>query len=218
MTRATSDTPDYVTLPAWVDLAIVDDDSVPGPPTSLEATAAGPTAIDLSWAAPSDPGSSPLRGYQIEWSVDGDTVAVPFGVADWVFVDAEDHYSAVKDVLLSIVDDSVDEEAETLGLLTEMTPGMPAAWAPLSPRFRAPAPGSTTETEVGYGLVVLDSRGSLTPYLGAGLSARHGETYKAGARLRFGEFFALDAEAARLEENGATPSRYRAALLANLRW
>ena len=88
--------------------------------------------------------------------------------------------------------------------------------APLG--YRATAPGSTTETEVGYGLAVLGSRGSLTPYLGAGLSQRYGETYKAGARLRFGEFFALDAEAARLEENAAAPSRYRAALLANLRW
>ena len=87
--------------------------------------------------------------------------------------------------------------------------------APLG--YRATAPGSTTETEVGYGLAVLGSRGSLTPYLGAGLSARYGETYKAGARLRVGEFFALDAEAARLE-NGASPSLYRAALLANLRW
>ena len=54
------------------------------------------------------------------------SVAVPFAVADWVFVDAEDHYSAVKDVLLSIVDDSVDEEAETLGLLIERAPDTPA--------------------------------------------------------------------------------------------
>ena len=85
-------------------------------------------------------------------------------------------------------------------------------------RRRATAPGSTTEAEVGYGLAVLGSRGSLTPYLGAGLSERSGEAYKAGARLRVGEFFALDAEAARLERNGATPSLYRAALLANMRW
>ncbi len=84
--------------------------------------------------------------------------------------------------------------------------------------YRATAPGSTTEAEVGYGLAVLGSRGSLTPYLGAGLSERSGEAYKAGARLRVGEFFALDAEAARVERNGATPSLYRAALLANLRW
>ena len=87
--------------------------------------------------------------------------------------------------------------------------------APLG--YRGPAPRLATEAEVGYGLVVLGSRGSVTPYLGAGLSERYGETYKAGARLKVGEFFALDAEAARLE-NGATPSLYRAALLANLRW
>ena len=83
---------------------------------------------------------------------------------------------------------------------------------------RATAPGSVTEAEIGYGLAVLGSRWSLTPYLGAGLSGRSGEAYKAGARLRLGEFFALDAEAARVERNDATPSVYRAALLANLRW
>ena len=53
---------------------------------------------------------------------------------------------------------------------------------------------------------------------GRGLSERYGEAYKAGARLRVGEFFALDAEAARVERNGVTPALYRAALLANLRW
>ena len=88
--------------------------------------------------------------------------------------------------------------------------------APLG--YRATAPGSTTEAEVGYGLAVLGTRGNLTPYLGAGLSERSGEAYRAGARLSLGEFFALDAEAARVERNGATPSLYRAALLASLRW
>ena len=73
VTAALTDTPDYVTLPPWVHLVILDDDTVPGRPTSLEARAAGPTAIDLRWTAPSDPGTSPLRGYQIEWSADGGT-------------------------------------------------------------------------------------------------------------------------------------------------
>ena len=54
------------------------------------------------------------------------SVMVHFAVADWVFMDAEDRYSAVKEVLLSIVDDSVDEEAETLGLLIERAPDTPA--------------------------------------------------------------------------------------------
>ena len=84
--------------------------------------------------------------------------------------------------------------------------------------YRPAAPGSVTEAEVGYGLAVLGSRGSLTPYLGAGLSDRSGEAYRAGARLRVGEFFALEAEAARVERSDATPSLLRAALLANLRW
>ena len=85
-------------------------------------------------------------------------------------------------------------------------------------RLENAARGSVTEAEVGYGLAVLGSRGSLTPYLGAGLSDRSGEAYRAGARLRVGEFFALEAEAARVERSDATPSLLRAALLANLRW
>ena len=39
----------------------------PGPPTSLTAAAAGDTAIDLSWDAPADTGSSPINSYRIEW-------------------------------------------------------------------------------------------------------------------------------------------------------
>ena len=83
---------------------------------------------------------------------------------------------------------------------------------------RAVAPGSVMEAEIGYGLAVPGSRSRLTPYLGAGLSERSGAAYRIGARLRVGEFFALDAEAARVERNDATPSLYRAALLASLRW
>ena len=40
----------------------------PGPPRALTATAAGSSAIDLSWSAPRDPGSSAIIGYRIEWS------------------------------------------------------------------------------------------------------------------------------------------------------
>ena len=40
----------------------------PGPPRSLTATAAGSSAIELSWSAPVNPGSSAITGYRIEWS------------------------------------------------------------------------------------------------------------------------------------------------------
>ncbi|MDE2870953.1 MAG: fibronectin type III domain-containing protein [Gemmatimonadota bacterium] len=45
----------------------------PSPPTDLEATADGPNAIDLSWTAPSDTGSSNIVGYRIEASEDDTT-------------------------------------------------------------------------------------------------------------------------------------------------
>ena len=45
----------------------------PGPPTGLEADADGPNAIDLSWDAPSDTGTSNITGYTIEASKDDTT-------------------------------------------------------------------------------------------------------------------------------------------------
>jgi len=40
----------------------------PGAPRALTATAVGSSAIDLSWSAPTNPGSSGIIGYRIEWS------------------------------------------------------------------------------------------------------------------------------------------------------
>ena len=40
----------------------------PGPPGALTATAVGSSAIELSWRAPADPGSSAIIGYRIERS------------------------------------------------------------------------------------------------------------------------------------------------------
>ena len=42
--------------------------TAPGPPGDLTATAVGSSAIDLSWSAPTNPGSSGIIGYRIEWS------------------------------------------------------------------------------------------------------------------------------------------------------
>ena len=43
----------------------------PDPPTDLTATADGDTAIDLSWKAPADTGTSAITGYKIEESPNG---------------------------------------------------------------------------------------------------------------------------------------------------
>ena len=45
--------------------------SAPAAPTSLTATASGQTTINLSWTAPSSTGGSPITGYRIQWSTDG---------------------------------------------------------------------------------------------------------------------------------------------------
>ncbi len=45
----------------------------PGAPTGLTATAAGETAINLSWTAPSDDGGSAITGYKIEVSNTGNS-------------------------------------------------------------------------------------------------------------------------------------------------
>ena len=45
--------------------------AVPGPPTSLSASASGTTRINLSWTAPADNGGRAISGYKIEWSAAG---------------------------------------------------------------------------------------------------------------------------------------------------
>ena len=44
--------------------------TAPDAPAGLTATASGPTAILLSWSAPSNHGGAVITGYQIEWSTD----------------------------------------------------------------------------------------------------------------------------------------------------
>ena len=67
-----------VTFPEPVEFTIVDNDGLPAAglpaaPTDLEATADGSAAIDLRWNAPSEAANSPVTGYRIEWSSDGES-------------------------------------------------------------------------------------------------------------------------------------------------
>ncbi|TBR11884.1 MAG: hypothetical protein EPO62_01095 [Candidatus Nitrosotenuis sp.] len=47
----------------------------PGAPTSLTATAASPTKIDLSWTAPANNGGYPIIGYKIQYKIGSNSYA-----------------------------------------------------------------------------------------------------------------------------------------------
>ena len=72
---AGNETPSFTTgrnsVPAVTNSSTIP--AVPGPPTSLSASASGTTAIDLSWTAPADNGGRDISGYKVEVSSDSGT-------------------------------------------------------------------------------------------------------------------------------------------------
>ena len=87
-----SSPPAHVTLPPAHTVTLLDDDTAPSAP-ALTATP-GDLQVVLSWVAPAEPGTSPLRGYQYRVSADGGSNWAP----DWTAVpDSADAGSAAAD-------------------------------------------------------------------------------------------------------------------------
>ena len=58
--------------PSAVQITVRDTVSAPGFPLDLTVEAAGPRRINIGWGAPSSDGGTPITGYVIEWSEDGE--------------------------------------------------------------------------------------------------------------------------------------------------
>ena len=57
----------------WSDTvnATTDPPGQSGPPTNVDASPDGDTAIDITWDAPEDDGGTPITRYDVQWSADG---------------------------------------------------------------------------------------------------------------------------------------------------
>ncbi len=63
--------PGTASIPASATTVDGSTNTIPSDPTGLNASANGPTTIDLSWTAPANTGGTAITGYHIEWSSDG---------------------------------------------------------------------------------------------------------------------------------------------------
>ena len=81
----------------------------------------------------------------------------------------------------------------------------------------AHVPLSRSESEVGYGLPVLDGRCLLTPYSGLSIGGQGYREYRLGGRLEIGPDFGLVLESSRRERERMVPD-YRLAIEMRLAW
>ena len=81
----------------------------------------------------------------------------------------------------------------------------------------AHVPLSRSESEVGYGLPVLDGRCLLTPYSGLSIGGQGYREYRLGSRLEIGPDFGLVLESSRRERERMVPD-YRLAIEMRLAW
>ena len=179
----------------------------PGPPRALTATAVGSSAIDLSWSAPTNPGSSGIIGYRIEWS----STRTPTGV--WTDLEAntgntrttyrdtglapntERYYrvSAINSFgtgIPSSIEGAITEPdvPDAPGRLTAQARGISAielAWAAPPSRGAAPVTGyrihwSSTGTG-GWRNLVVDTGLRTTRHTDTGLSPRTKRYYRVAA-------------------------------------
>ena len=198
---------DTIGLPSNVDSATTEGNP-PGAPTALSATARDTSRIDLSWAAPNDDGGSPVTGYRIRISLDGnswtDSVAntgnaqttyrhvnLPHGTEHHYQVSAINRFGVgdPSNVDFATTYDVPDPPSDLTATAISQTQ-INLTWNAPADNGGSPVDGYQIETSDNAGQTwtvhVADTRSTSTAYSHEGLSAGETWHYRVSAKNRWG--------------------------------
>jgi hypothetical protein len=197
--------------------------SVPGSVTSLVATAASPTQVNLSWGAPSNNGGSPVIGYKIEAkkgsgsfeTLVSNSQSTATSFSHTGLTTGTTYYyrvSAVNSVGAGTQSETSATPKETTTPTVTATAISPTAitltWVPPSQTYKQSITGYKIEQKVGQDsyVVLQENAGTTTSYTISGLTTGQTYTYVVSAHFTLGASpRSADATATPLSTSNAVP-------------